>query len=99
VHPPSGSHSGNKVIRSIEQYQSLFDYAIRKVDNGGFERLLDSDYIYFDPDRDVKLGKTMIGSRRPRPWVFFNRLIVKTQLITRCRIFYLWICQLVYVIY
>jgi hypothetical protein len=59
VHPPSGSHSGNKVIRSIEQYQSLFDYAIRKVDNGGFERLLDSDYIYFDPDRDVKLGKTM----------------------------------------
>ena len=59
MHPPSGSHSGNKVIRSIEQCQSLFDYAIRKVDNGGFERLLYSDYIYFDPDRDVKLGKTM----------------------------------------
>lgn len=64
VHPPSGSHSGNKDAGSIGvgAYKMLYDTATRTFGNSRFEGyLLESDYIYFDPYRDVELARVING--------------------------------------
>ncbi|CAO2178806.1 unnamed protein product [Urochloa humidicola] len=49
MHPPSGGHSG--VVDGVNNL-----YPINGV---GFKGLLDSDFVYFDPDRDVELAKAI----------------------------------------
>ncbi|CAO2199719.1 unnamed protein product [Urochloa humidicola] len=49
MHPPSGGHSG--VVDGVNDFYPA---------NGvGFKGLLDSDFIYFDNDRDVELAKAI----------------------------------------
>nr|CAB3471608.1 unnamed protein product [Digitaria exilis] len=51
IHPPSGGHSGVS-----DGINDLYFCAAGGV---GLEDLLDSDFIYFDPDRDVELAKAI----------------------------------------
>ncbi|CAO2194341.1 unnamed protein product [Urochloa humidicola] len=52
IHPPSGCHYGY-----FDGTIDLYPEAVRNVLNVGFEGLLDSDFLYVDPDRDVELVK------------------------------------------
>ncbi|CAL4959179.1 unnamed protein product [Urochloa decumbens] len=49
IHPSSGGHSG-----VVDGVNNLYP-----VNGVGFKGLLDSDFIYFDPDRDVELAKAI----------------------------------------
>ncbi|KAF8704867.1 hypothetical protein HU200_031107 [Digitaria exilis] len=51
VHPPSGGHYG-----VVDGRDDLYPSAVNGV---GFKGLLDSDFIYFDPHRDVELAKVI----------------------------------------
>lgn len=64
MHPPSGSHSGNIDAGSIGvgAHQMLYDTATRTFGSSRSEGyLLESDYIYFDPYRDVELARVING--------------------------------------
>lgn len=54
MHPVSGGHFGD-----ADGFEHLYRSDAHNTVCSDFERLLDADYTYFDPDKDVELAKNM----------------------------------------